>query len=531
MNRLPGSSSGTNAHTYFASPQSYLDSSASQSRTLGIDDSVTLGEADSFTPQSVSLTSDGAAAPTRPTLEAPATERKRYFGPPPAPNQGLPNLQRKWTSLFQDRKSDDLKLESFATNKECVSLDSDDVCDVPVDWGHCLLGRFADRFPGIKAITNLVQSWKMNCTLIPYTNGCVIFKFTELTDLEKILHGGPFHVFGRTLLLKKLTNGVLFRDDELSFVPIWAKFPNLPLECWHPRAMGKLASFIGKPMCSDRLTHEKKRVSFARLLIEVDASCPLPDSIQVNLPDGQSFQQKVIYEHSPKFCKACRSFGHFQGSCPGDPVNQKPTLNRPPAPKKPTPIGTNTTTAVPTSPISDLIANPKISNGNIDTLPTNKPIPCAEGTLPTPNTAALAVSCDIPVTPPSPKHTTTPAPQNIASGTQTPAADSNVDEMTTEQAKTSDLLICNSLPPLSSDTVIPLQGTNEEKLESSIPAVMAPGQKDHSSSTAAYTSVGNASNRKKKKKVSGTGKVAKPPLTVISKSVSLGKFGKKLPHS
>lgn len=43
--------------------------------------------------------------------------------------------------------------------------------------GHCLLGCFAGRFPGLKAVRNLVDKWKTECEILPHQSGWVIFQF------------------------------------------------------------------------------------------------------------------------------------------------------------------------------------------------------------------------------------------------------------------------------------------------------------------------------------------------------------------
>ncbi|KAK4422081.1 hypothetical protein Salat_2159100 [Sesamum alatum] len=43
-------------------------------------------------------------------------------------------------------------------------------------------------------------------------------------------------------------------------------------ECWHPNALGKIRSRLSRPIAMDSLTMSMERVSYARILLEVDAS-------------------------------------------------------------------------------------------------------------------------------------------------------------------------------------------------------------------------------------------------------------------
>ncbi|KAJ6912006.1 hypothetical protein NC652_022324 [Populus alba x Populus x berolinensis] len=99
-------------------------------------------------------------------------------------------------------------------------------------------------------------------------------------------------------------------------VPVWVKFPNLPLQSWSLKCLSKIASVLGKPVQSDMLTHTMSKLSYARLLVEVNLLSDLPYSIDINLPNGSLLKQQVIYETLPRFCKHCKILGHLTSICP-----------------------------------------------------------------------------------------------------------------------------------------------------------------------------------------------------------------------
>ncbi|KAL0297713.1 UNVERIFIED_CONTAM: hypothetical protein Sradi_6823400 [Sesamum radiatum] len=65
----------------------------------------------------------------------------------------------------------------------------------------------------------------------------------------------------------------------------------------------------------DSLTMRMERVSYARILVEVDASKTLVDHVEFKMPNGVTRRQPVVYEYTPKFCTECNRFGHHQNSC------------------------------------------------------------------------------------------------------------------------------------------------------------------------------------------------------------------------
>ncbi|KAK4390170.1 putative ribonuclease H protein [Sesamum angolense] len=139
--------------------------------------------------------------------------------------------------------------------------------------------------------------------------------FSANQDRQRILAGDPYFVYGKPLLLKTMPDCFEFKEDDISLTPVWATRPSLPLECWHPNALGKIGSRLGIPIAMDSLTMKMERVSYARILVEVDASKKLVDHVEFILPNGVTRKQPVVYEYTPKFCSTCKRFGHLKESC------------------------------------------------------------------------------------------------------------------------------------------------------------------------------------------------------------------------
>lgn len=71
----------------------------------------------------------------------------------------------------------------------------------------------------------------------------------------------------------------------------------------------------GVPITTDQLIRERKRCSYARVFVHVDASKPLVRSFRVHTPDGGSFIQRVVYEYEPRYCEVCKSLTHSTYLC------------------------------------------------------------------------------------------------------------------------------------------------------------------------------------------------------------------------
>ncbi|XP_019259330.1 PREDICTED: uncharacterized protein LOC109237473 [Nicotiana attenuata] len=128
------------------------------------------------------------------------------------------------------------------------------------------------------------------------------------------MQNGPYTFNSRPMVLKDWDPNFQMKDESMRIVPIWINLPGLPIQCWAEENLGRIASLLGKPICTDRLTAECERVAYARVLVDMDITQPFPDEICVETPD-RSWMQSVEFEWKPKFCLECNKFGHGTGEC------------------------------------------------------------------------------------------------------------------------------------------------------------------------------------------------------------------------
>jgi hypothetical protein len=131
----------------------------------------------------------------------------------------------------------------------------------------------------------------------------------------KVLGGGLYFVFGRPLILKIMPEFFDFTTSDMVRMSVWVRFLNLPLQCWSPIYLSKLASVFGKPVHYDTPTSSMTQLSYVRVLVEIDLLADLPTSINLVFPNGMPLSQQVMYESLPRFCKQCRVLGHTISTC------------------------------------------------------------------------------------------------------------------------------------------------------------------------------------------------------------------------
>nr|GEW43702.1 hypothetical protein [Tanacetum cinerariifolium] len=95
----------------------------------------------------------------------------------------------------------------------------------------------------------------------------------------------------------------------------------VPLEAWNTHGISRFASSLGNPIIIDEITAsmcEKAygRANFARVLIEIDVTKELADSIEVCYSSmGKSMKLRVIYAWKPPLYTHFKVFGHDFKNC------------------------------------------------------------------------------------------------------------------------------------------------------------------------------------------------------------------------
>lgn len=147
-------------------------------------------------------------------------------------------------------------------------------------------------------------------------NGVFIFRFDTEEDMLHVYGGGPWMVKGvHPLILKQWSPGTSLDPCSLVNFPVWIKLPNLDLQFWSPSMLGKIASHIGKPCYIDKLTANRERIAYARVLVELQSGETMLDQIVLKGPDNKEFTQRIVYESRPLQCYQCLKFGHSVRNC------------------------------------------------------------------------------------------------------------------------------------------------------------------------------------------------------------------------
>nr|XP_043613399.1 uncharacterized protein LOC122585332 [Erigeron canadensis] len=141
-----------------------------------------------------------------------------------------------------------------------------------------------------------------------------------------LLERGPWMIRSNPIFLKEWTPNVSLAKQDLTNVPVWVKMYDVPLAAYTEDGLCMLASKLGKPILlhsysSQMCLNSWGRHSYARALIELDASHQLKNELVVGIPNliGEGFTKETVsieHEWQPPHCEHCKVFGHANATCP-----------------------------------------------------------------------------------------------------------------------------------------------------------------------------------------------------------------------
>lgn len=166
-----------------------------------------------------------------------------------------------------------------------------------------------------------VQQWvrvnwkRYNPKVFHVKLGVYLFEFqNEENKLEVLGRAWTFY-HKSPVTLKEWNSDMDLDNINFNKIPVLVQFPNLKKRFWPAKVLSKLASYVGRPVAADPLTIARTRLSYARLLVEVDVQGSLPKLIPITGPAGETMVQPVRYEFRMPKCSKCHMTGHEAEEC------------------------------------------------------------------------------------------------------------------------------------------------------------------------------------------------------------------------
>ena len=228
-----------------------------------------------------------------------------------------------WKSLFSAKTVTKSPLEFVApeivNGKPMIEPPAEAVIEGMMLWEDCLVGQFFDKRLPLHVVRAAIEKlWaKKEIPEISITdNGLYLFRLRDMTTRDWVMDCGPWYIAGRPFVIRRWHPGMEMLNIQLTSLPIWVKFYNIPLEYWTNTSLGCIASAVGKPLHLDSPTENRSRLSFARICIEVDLNCDFPKSALLKPGNDKYTTVRIEYPWVPHSCSHCKIYGHKTIHCP-----------------------------------------------------------------------------------------------------------------------------------------------------------------------------------------------------------------------
>lgn len=144
----------------------------------------------------------------------------------------------------------------------------------------------------------MVKTW--NFIQLPnlfYNDECYfILRFKSFEDKDTILMNMPYTIRSMPIMLMEWMSEFNLKQVLLCILPIWVKLPQLPLHLWGSKSLTKIGSTLGTPLVTNECTANKFRVSYVRILVEVDVTQDLIKEVTIKDRDGGKLKHAIEYE-------------------------------------------------------------------------------------------------------------------------------------------------------------------------------------------------------------------------------------------
>lgn len=121
-----------------------------------------------------------------------------------------------------------------------------------------------------------------------YNNeGYFVLRFHSYQDRDVVLLKGPYTIRNMPMLLTEWKPNFNLKRDMLRTIPVWIQLPQLPLHLWGATSLGKIGSILGTPLMTDECTTNRYRISYARILVEIDITKEIIQEITIRDKSGE----------------------------------------------------------------------------------------------------------------------------------------------------------------------------------------------------------------------------------------------------
>ncbi|KAL0310434.1 UNVERIFIED_CONTAM: hypothetical protein Scaly_2928700 [Sesamum calycinum] len=165
-------------------------------------------------------------------------------------------------------------------------------------WQATAVGYFLGKKPYFPILESFARAnWKELQQVSATSSGFFFFRFKNKAAMENVIEGGPWLVQGQPIVLQCWEPGMSLRRQKHTRIPVWVRLKHLPMEYWTEEGLSTVASGVGTPLYTDKITTDCSRLDYARVCVMLDYNSTLPKHLVVMHPmlrDGRNSQHELM---------------------------------------------------------------------------------------------------------------------------------------------------------------------------------------------------------------------------------------------
>lgn len=181
-------------------------------------------------------------------------------------------------------------------------------------WRNSLIIKLVGRSIGYHYLLRRIQAmWRTQTepTLIDVSNNFYVVKLQGREEYERALFDGPWMIGDHYLHVQKWRPNFRADKAEIDTMPVWVRFPILPLEYYTERWLRIAGNHVGKTIKVDIAALLASRGRFGCVCVEIDLRKPLMAGYVMRRE-----YYRLQYEGLQDLCFGCGRYGHRQADCP-----------------------------------------------------------------------------------------------------------------------------------------------------------------------------------------------------------------------
>ncbi|CAE5959436.1 unnamed protein product [Arabidopsis arenosa] len=243
--------------------------------------------------------------------------------PPPLSEVVEPSSPKTaWSSPLPEVSVSQAKPEFDLVNGVArVSIPVDVVDEGIPLWKSFVVGYFMGDAPHVGTIhatvnriwSSATRSSRVDVQFLNPTT--ILFRIDDEQTRSRVLRRRYWHIADIPLVVNEWSPETANEKPDLSAMPLWVDFKNVPGYMFSRKGLRFLADITGNYVKLHPNTERCTRLDMARVLVQVDLGKQLTEEICLEDKSGSTHSVSVSYPWLPPRCSDCFGWGHQVNEC------------------------------------------------------------------------------------------------------------------------------------------------------------------------------------------------------------------------